>query len=105
MEREYKMPKAIENKLRTIYDAEKDGECAEQAVIDAASELGYEVEDETTTQDTHESGTWMHNVKFVKREPQGNSVGRETVHVGWAHFNHPGPEYAKHRDEWYMYFL
>ena len=102
MSREYKMPKTIENKLRAIYDAEKHGDIAEVAVIDAASELGYEVEDETETHTPTERGTWMHNVKFVKREP---GPWGEKVSVGWAHFNHPGPDYEDHRDEWYMYFL
>ena len=105
MDREYNMPKAIQNKLHDIYVSEKHGDCAEQAVLDAASELGYEVEDETETRSRNEKGTYMHNVKLVKREPQGNSVWRETIHSAWAHFNHPGPEYANHRDEWYMYFL
>lgn len=105
MEREYKMPKAIENKLHAIYDAEEYGDCAEQAVIDAASELGYEVEDERESQRNRGDGGYMHDVKLVKREPQGNSVWRETIHSAWAHFNHPGPEHASHRDEWYMYFL
>ena len=41
-------------------------------------------------------------VKLVKREP--GQYG-DVCHVGWAHFNHPGPEHASHRDEWYMYFL
>lgn len=102
MDREYKMPKAIENNLHDVYVTEKDGECAEQAVIDASSDLGYEVEDERESQKNRDDGGFMHDVKLVKRElcPWG-----EKVNVGWAHFNHPGPEYAKHRDEWYMYFL
>ena len=104
-DREYNMPKFIQNKLHDIYAAEKQGECAEEAVIDAASELGYEVEDERDSQRNRDDGGYMHDVKFVKREPQGNSVWRETIHSAWAHFNHPGPEYAHRRDEWYMYFL
>ena len=105
MEREYNMPKAIQNRLYEVYQKEKDGACAEQAVLDAASELGYEVEDENDSQRNRDDGGYMHDVKLVKREPQGNSVWRETIHSAWAHFNHPGPEYAHRRDEWYMYFL
>lgn len=102
MEHEYKMPRAIQNKLHDIYVSEKHGDLAELAVLDAASELGYEVEDETDTPSKNEEGTVMHNVKLVKREP--GKYG-DVVHVGWAHFNHPGPEYEDYRDEWYMYFL
>jgi hypothetical protein len=101
-EHEYNMPKAIQNRLHEIYNAEKHGECAEQAVIDAASELGYEVEDEKESQRDREDGGYMWDVKFVKREP--GKYG-DVCHVGWAHFNNPGPEYAHRRDEWYMYFL
>ena len=102
MDREYSMPRAIQKKLHDIYAAEEHGECAEQAVIDAASELGYEVEDEKDSQRNRDDGGYMHDVKLVKREP-----GRygDVCHVGWAHFNHPGDEYAHRRGEWYMYFL
>ena len=96
------MPKSIENKLHAIYDAEEYGDCAEQAVIDAASEFGYEVEDEKVSQQDRGDGGFMRDVKLVKREP--GPLG-EKVNVGWAHFNHPGSEQASHRDEWYMYFL
>lgn len=105
MEREYKMPRAVENELYAVYNAVECGENAENAVLDAASKLGYEVEDETEHHCRTEKGTWMHNVKLVKREPQANSVWLETVHVGWAHFNHPCAELAHRRGEWYMYFL
>lgn len=102
MTREYKMPKAIENKLHAIYDAEKHGDIAEEAVIDAASELGYEVEDVKVSQQDRGDGGFMRDVKFVKREP---SAWGEVVHVGWAHFNQPGKDYEDKRGEWYMYFL
>ena len=102
MEREYNMPRHIQNKLHAIYDAEKDGECAEQAMIDAASELGYEVEDEKDSQRNRDDGGYMHDVKLVKREPGPHG---DVLHVGWAHFNQPGPDYAHRRGEWYMYFL
>lgn len=102
MSREYKMPHAIEKKLHAIYDAEPDGSCGESAVVDAASELGYEIEDERDSQRTRDGGGYMHDVKFVKREP---GPWGEVVHVGWAHFNRPGPQYAHRRGEWYMYFL
>jgi hypothetical protein len=44
----------------------------------------------------------MRDVKFVKREP---GPWGEVVHVGWAHFNHPGKDYEDKLGEWYMYFL
>ena len=100
-EREYQMPKAIQNKLHDIYTLEENPIAAEQAVIDAASELGYEVEDERESRNREEGG-FMWNVKLVKREP--GKYG-DVLHVGWAHFNHPADQYAKRRDEWYMYFL
>ena len=102
MDREYPMPKAIKNRLYDIYAAEKQGECAEEAVIDAASELGYEVEDEKDSQRNRDDGGYMHDVKFVKREP---GLYGDVCRVGWAHFNHPGPDYEDRRGEWYMYFL
>ena len=100
-EREYNMPKAIQNRLHDIYEKEENPIAAEQAVIDAASELGYEVEDERESRNREEGG-FMWNVKLVKREP--GKYG-DVCHVGWAHFNHPGDKYAHRRDEWYMYFL
>ena len=96
------MPRAVEKKLHEIYEAEKDGECAESALIDAASEMGYEVEDEKDSQRNRDDGGFMHDVKLVKREP--GKYG-DVLHVGWAHFNHPGPQYAHRRGEWYMYFM
>ena len=102
MSREYKMPRAIQNKLHDIYDAEKHGDIAEAALLDAASELGYEVEDVRESQQGRDDDGYMRDVKLVKREP---GPWGEKVNVGWAHFNHPGPEHASHRDEWYMYFL
>ena len=102
MSREYKMPRAIENKLHAVYDAEKHGDIAEAALLDAASELGYEVEDVRESQQGRDDDGYMRDVKLVKREP---GPWGEKVNVGWAHFNHPGPEHASHRDEWYMYFL
>ena len=102
MEREYKMPRAIQNKLHDIYDAEKHGDLAEAALLDAASDLGYEVEDVRESQQGRDDDGYMRDVKLVKREP---GPWGEKVNVGWAHFNHPGPEHASHRDEWYMYFL
>ena len=101
MDREYNMPKAIQNKLHDVYTREADPMAAEQAVIDAASELGYEVEDERESRNREEGG-FMWNVKLVKREP--GKYG-DVCHVGWAHFNHPADKYAHRRDEWYMYFL
>ena len=101
-DREYNMPRAIQKKLHDIYDAEKHGDLAEIALLDAASELGYEVEDENDTPSKEEKGTVLHNVKLVKREP--GKYG-DVCHVGWAHFNHPGPDYEDRRGEWYMYFL
>jgi len=102
MSREYKMPMAIENKLRAIYDAEKHGDLAEAALLDAASELGYEIEYEKDSQRNRDDGGYMHDVKLVKREP-----GRygDVCRVAWAHFNQPGPDYVDRRGEWYMYFL
>ena len=102
MEREYSMPRIIQKKLHDIYDAEKHGDLAEAALLDAASELGYEVEDEKDSQRNRDDGGYMHDVKLVKREP-----GRygDVCHVAWAHFNQPGPDYEDRRDEWYMYFL
>ena len=102
MDREYPMPRAIRNKLHDIFEAEEDGQAAEEALLDAASELGYEVEDEKDSQRNRDDGGYMHDVKLVNREP-----GRygDVCRVGWAHFNHPGPDYAHRRDEWYMYFL
>ena len=101
-EREYGMPRAIQKKLHDIYDAEKHGDLAEAALLDAASELGYEIEDEKDSQRNRDDGGYMHDVKLVKREP-----GRygDVCRVGWAHFNHPGPDYEDRRGEWYMYFL
>ena len=96
------MPKAIENKLHAIYAGEKHGDIAEEAVIDAASKLGYEVEDENVSQQDRGDGGFMRDVKFVKREP---GPWGEKVNVGWAHFNQPGPDYEDRRGEWYMYFL
>ena len=102
MSREYKMPRAIQKKLHDIYDAEKHGDLAEAALLDAASDLGYEVEDERVSQQDRGDGGFMRDVKLVKREtgPWG-----EVVHVGWAHFNQPGKDYEDKRGEWYMYFL
>lgn len=102
MEREYNMPRAVQNELYAVYNAVECGENAENAMLDAASKLGYEVEDETEHHCRTEKGTWMHNIKLVKREPNGD---RETVHSAWAHCNHPAPELARRRGEWYMYFL
>ena len=102
MDREYSMPRAIRNKLHDIFEAEKDGQAAEEALLDAASELGYEIEDEKDSQRNRDDGGYMHDVKLVKREP--GEYG-DVCRVGWAHFNHPGPDYAHRRDEWYMYFL
>ena len=102
MEREYPMPRAIQNKLPDIFEAEEDGQAAEAALLDAASELGYEVEDEKDSQRNRDDGGYMHDVKLVKREP--GKYG-DVCRVGWAHFNQPGPDYAHRRDEWYMYFL
>lgn len=102
MPHEYKMPRTIENKLHEVYDNEENGECAEEAVLDAASELGYEVEDETETKSRTEPGSFVHNVKLVRREP---GPWGEVAHIGWAHFNHPATEYAHRRGEWTLYFL
>lgn len=102
MSREYKMPRTIQKKLHDIYDAEKQGDIAEAALLDAASDLGYEVEDVRESQQGRDDDGYMRDVKLVKREP---GPWGEKVNVGWAHFNHPGPEHASHRDEWYMYFL
>ena len=102
MEREYPMPRVIQKKLHDIFDAEEDGQAAEEALLDAASELGYEVEDEKDSQRNRDDGGFMRDVKLVKREP--GKYG-DVLHVGWAHFNQPGPDYAHRRDEWYMYFL
>ena len=96
------MPRAIRNKLHDIFEAEEDGRAAEEALLDAASELGYEVEDEKDSQRNRDDGGYMHDVKLVKREP--GKYG-DVLHVGWAHFNQPGPRYEHRRDEWYMYFL
>lgn len=102
MDREYSMPRAIQNKLHAIFDAEKHGDLAEAALLDAASELGYEVEDVRESQHGRDDDGLMRDVKLVKREP--GKYG-DVCHVVWAHFNHPGPDYKNRRDEWYMYFL
>ena len=96
------MPRAIRNKLHEIYVGEKHGDLAEEAVLDAASELGYEVEEDKESQRNRDEGGYMRDVKLVKREP---GPWGEVVHVGWAHFNHPGPDYEDRRDEWYMYIM
>lgn len=101
--REYAMPRFLQKKLHDIADSTENGEDVENAVIMAASELGYEVEDESTTPAKNEEGTYLHNVKLVKREP--TVYGAEKVNSIWAHFNNPGPEYRKHRGEWYFYFM
>ena len=102
MDREYPMPRIIQKKLHDIYDAEKHGDLAEAALLDAASELGYEIEDEKDSQRNRDDGGYMHDVKLVKRV-----AGRygDVCHVAWAHFNQPGPDYEDRRGEWYMYFL
>ena len=102
MDRKYPMPRAIQNKLHAIFDAEKHGDLAEAALLDAASEFGYEVEDVRESQHGRDDDGHMRDVKLVKREP--GQYG-DVCHVAWAHFNHPGPDYEDRRDEWYMYFL
>lgn len=94
MEREYKMPRIVLKKLKEMVDYNVEGPNTEDAVLDAASELGYEVEDETTTRHHgSEEGGYMHNVKVVNKDGC----------VAWLHFNHPAPAYARHNDEWYWY--
>ena len=63
MIREKAMPRTIKNRLNKI-DCNVEGENTEAAVLDLASELGYEVEDENSSRRTEEGG-YMHNVKVV----------------------------------------
>ena len=102
MPHEYRMPRAIRDKLHAVYEKQERGDRGEVAVLEAASELGYEVEDATETPSKTEPGSYSRDVKLVKREP---GPWGEVVHAAWAHFNHPGRDYEDHRDEWYMYFL
>ena len=93
MIREKAMPRTIKNRLNKI-DCNVEGENTEAAVLDLASELGYEVEDENSGP-RNEEGGYMHNVKVV------NDEGR----VAWIHFNHPGHNYAHRKGEWFWYIL
>ena len=102
MPHEYRMPRAIRDKLHAVYEKQERGDRGEVAVLEAASELGYEVEDATETQSTTEPGSYSRNVQLGRREP---GPWGEKVNVGWAHFNYPAKEYAHRRSEWFMYFL
>lgn len=93
MSREKVMPRIVKNKLNKI-DCNVEGENTEAAVLDLASELGYEVEEEFDGR-RNEEGGFMHNVKVV------NDEGR----VAWIHFNHPSPEYAHRNGEWFWYIM
>ena len=93
MIREKAMPRTIKNRLNKI-DCNVEGENTQAAVLDLASELGYEVEDENSGK-RNEEGGYMHNVKVV------NDEGR----VAWIHFNHPGHNYAHRKGEWFWYIM
>lgn len=87
------MPRSVRNQLNKI-DCNVEGENTESCVLDLASELGYEVEDEYDGNRDKEGG-YMHNVKVVNAEG----------HVAWIHFNHPGPDYANRNGEWFWYIM
>ena len=93
MAREKVMPRIVKNKLNKI-DCNVEGENTEAAVLDLASELGYEIEEEFDGR-RNEEGGFMHNVKVV------NDEGR----VAWIHFNHPCPDYAHRKGEWFWYIM
>lgn len=96
MIREKRMPLFIQKKIRDSVDYNTEGANTEMAVLLKASELGYEMEEENVYHHHgSEEGGWMHNVKLVDGEG----------HVGWLHFNHPAPAYAKRNGEWYWYIM
>lgn len=101
--KERNMPRIIVKQLENAADYMEEGENIENAILDKASELGYEVEDEYSRPNRDEEGAYMHNVKLVKVDY--DSMGNEVAYVGWCHFNHPAPQYAKRNSEWFWYVM
>lgn len=93
MAREKVMPRIVKNQLNKI-DCNVEGENTESAVLDLASELGYEVVADYDGSRDKEGG-FCHNVKVMD----------DDGHSAWIHFNHPGPDYANHNGEWFWYIM
>ena len=87
------MRRCEQRKLEKCVPSDVDGSEVEEIVLNSASEMGYEVEDEYDTQQV--GGGVMHNVKVV------NSEGRSA----WIHFNRPSSEYASNKGEWFWYIM
>lgn len=101
--REKRMPRYVEKQLRDSVDCQVYGADTEEALLLAASRLGYEVDEEISRTGNAEEESTTHSVKIVKRDI--NEYGVEVVYYNWVHFNHPGPAYRKFKGEWFYYFL